>query len=75
MCIYIYAELVSGVHKGFLLVKGGLAIYALPLCNCNTLGCVVHVRVKHMPHMPTIRPISLLPVSLLTLLESNFLGP
>ena len=28
----------SGVHKRGGLVKGGLAIYAFPLCNCNALG-------------------------------------
>ena len=26
------------------LVKGSLAIYAFPLCKCNTLGCVSPVQ-------------------------------
>ena len=32
------------------LVKGGLAIYAFPLCNCKTLGSVVHVQIENMPN-------------------------
>ena len=28
---------------------GGLAIYAFPLCNCNTLGSVLTVQIEHMP--------------------------
>ena len=33
------------------LVKGGLAIYAHPLCNCNTLGFVFNVEIEeHMPN-------------------------
>ena len=42
----------SEVHKGGL-VKGGLAIYAFPLCNCNTLGSVFNVEIENMPNCKT----------------------
>ena len=32
------------------LVKGGLAIYAFPLCNRNTLGSVFNVQIENMPN-------------------------
>ena len=32
------------------LVKGGLAIYAFPLCNCNTFGSVFNVQIENMPN-------------------------
>ena len=32
------------------LVKGGLAIYVFPLCNCNTLGSVFNVQIENMPN-------------------------
>ena len=32
------------------LVKGGLAIYAFPLCNCNALGSVFNVQIENMPN-------------------------
>ena len=32
------------------LVKGGLAIYALPLCNCSTLGSVLSAQIENMPN-------------------------
>ena len=38
-----------GVRKGGF-IKGGLAIYALPLCNCNTLGSVFNVEIDNMPN-------------------------
>ena len=31
------------------LVKGGFAIHAFPLCNCNTLGSVFNVQIENMP--------------------------
>ena len=36
------------VRKGGL-VKGGLATYAFPSCNCNTLGSVFNVQIENMP--------------------------
>ena len=35
------------------LVKGGFAIYALPLCNCNTIGVVFDARIENMPNCET----------------------
>ena len=35
------------------LVKGGLAIYACTLCNCNTLGSVFNMQIEHMPNCLT----------------------
>ena len=32
------------------LVKGGLAIDSLPLCNCNTLGSIFNVETENMPN-------------------------
>ena len=32
------------------LVKGGLAIYAFPLCNCNALGSVFNVQIENTPN-------------------------
>ena len=32
------------------LVKGGLAIYAFPLCNCNTSGSVFNVQIENLPN-------------------------
>ena len=32
------------------LVKGGLAIYASPLCNCYTLGSDFNVQIENMPN-------------------------
>ena len=32
------------------LVKGGLAMYAFLLCNCNALASVVYVEVENMPN-------------------------
>ena len=30
------------------LVKGGLAIYVFPLCNCNALGSAFNMQIEHM---------------------------
>ena len=30
------------------LTKGGLAIYAVPLCNCNALGFLFNVQIENM---------------------------
>ena len=43
------SEIVREFTKGGL-VKGGLAIYVFPLCNCNTLGSAFNVEVERMPH-------------------------
>ena len=32
------------------LAKGDLAIYAFPLCDCNTLGSVFNVQIENMPN-------------------------
>ena len=32
------------------LVKGGLAMYAIPLRKCDTLGSVCNVQIEHMPN-------------------------
>ena len=32
------------------LVKGGLAIYALHLCDCNTLGSVFNAQIENVPN-------------------------
>ena len=33
--------------------KGGFAIYAFPLCNCNTLGSVFNVEIENTPNCYT----------------------
>ena len=32
------------------LSRGGLAMYASPLCDCNTLGSVFNVQIENMPN-------------------------
>ena len=32
------------------LIKRGLAIYVLALCNCNTLGSAFDVQIENMPN-------------------------
>ena len=49
VCITITLIDCSGVHKGGL-IKGGLAMCASPLCNCNTLGSVFNVEIENMPN-------------------------
>ena len=41
---------VLGSSQRGVLVKGGLAICAFPLCNCDTLGFVFNVQIEHMPN-------------------------
>ena len=36
------------------LVKGGLAIYAFPLRNCNTLGSAFNAQIENMPNCKTL---------------------
>ena len=40
----------SGVHYRGGVVKGGLAIYAFPLYNCDTLGSASYVQIESMPN-------------------------
>ena len=52
MCIYIhiYPERRGREFTKGGLVKGGLAICASPLCNCNVLGSVFNFRIEDMPN-------------------------
>ena len=45
--VAVHGDNAREVTKGRL-VKGGLAIDAFPLCNCNTLGSIVHVQIESM---------------------------
>ena len=42
---FIFREFTKGG-----LVKGGLAMYVFPFCNCNTLGFVVKVQIENIPN-------------------------
>ena len=45
-------KVVGSSHKGGL-VKGGLAMYGFPLCNCNTSGSDVNAEIENMPNCQT----------------------
>ena len=46
--IYIYSTYREFTKGDF--VKGGLAIYACPLCNCNAFGSLFNVEIENMPN-------------------------